>query len=167
MKIVLLNGHPYDKSFCDGLASEYERGARDAGHTVDRVDVRDLKFDMVLRYGYSHRMELEPDLVRQQELIKACEHLVIVVPFWWGGVPALLKGYFDRVLLPHFAFECVDGGRCKGLLSGKSASVIYTQDAPFFWTFLAYRDSFWSSLKHAILKFCGFSPIKRKYFTGV
>ncbi len=167
MKIAILNAHPYPESFCNALVLEYERGAKEGGHEPIRVDLRDLSFDLNLKYGYSHRMELEPDLVEQQRILKECDHLLIVTPFWWGGAPALLKGYFDRILLPHYAFECDSSAVCKGLFAGKSASVVYTQDAPFFWTLFVYRDGFWSVLKYATLKFCGFSPIKRKWFTGV
>ncbi|MGE4511198.1 MAG: NAD(P)H-dependent oxidoreductase [Sulfurimonadaceae bacterium] len=164
--ILVLNAHPYEESFCNALAQTYENGAKSAGHTVQKVAIRELDFDPILRYGYTKRMELEPDLVRQQELLRQCDHLVIVLPFWWGGMPALLKGYFDRVFLPDFAFTCQEI-RCKGLLQGKTASIIYTQDAPFLWTFFMYRDAFWHTLKSAILRFCGFGSVRRKCFTGV
>lgn len=166
MNILLLNAHPYEQSFCNAIAQTYEDGAKIAGISVNRVNLRDLEFDPILRFGYTKPMELEPDLVRQQELIRQCDHIVIVLPFWWGTMPALLKGYFDRVLLPDFAFAC-NNSRCKGLLEGKTASIIYTQDAPFLWTFFVYRDAFWHTMKYAILQFCGFRSVRRKYFTGV
>lgn len=165
-RVLLLNAHPYEKSFCNAIAEAYENGAQAAGIAVDRVNLRDLHFDPILRFGYAKPMELEPDLIRQQASIQQCDHMVIVVPFWWGSIPALLKGYFDRVLLPDFAFACKNS-RCQGLLEGKTASVIYTQDAPFLWTFFVNRDSFWHTMKYAILQFCGFKSVRRKYFTGV
>jgi len=164
--ILIVNGHPHEVSFCHALAHAYEQGAVSAGNSVNLVHVRDLEFDPILHYGYTKRMELEPDLVRQQELLRQCDHLVLVLPFWWGGMPALLKGYFDRVLLPDFAFTCQEI-RCKGLLQGKTASIIYTQDAPFLWTFFMYRDAFWHTLRSAILHFCGFGSVRRKCLTGV
>lgn len=164
--ILILNAHPYEASFCNAIAQMYEKGAASTGNIVQRINLRDLDFDPILHYGYSKRMELEPDLVRQQELIQQCNHLVIILPCWWGSMPALLKGYFDRVLLPDFAFTCHEA-RCKGLLHDKTTSIIYTQDAPFLWTFFVYRDSFWHTIKTAILSFCGFASVRRKCFHGM
>ena len=47
------------------------------------------------------------------------------------------------------------------LLAGKSARVVYTQDAPFVFSYIATRDCFWNMLNKGVLQFCGFSPIKR------
>ena len=56
----------------------------------------DLRFDPVLREGYQQVQALEPDLLQAQANILWAEHLVLVYPIWWGGIPALLKGFFDR-----------------------------------------------------------------------
>ena len=164
MKILILNGHPYQPSFSDEIAAKYAQGAKAAGHEVKRTNIRDLKFDLVLRYGYHKRMELEPDLAAQQELIKWCEHLVVVTPVWWGSMPALLKGYFDRVLLPRFAFKFHRGGKWDRLLAGRSARVIFTQGSPSILVRIFMCDCFWKTIRTGILEFCGFKPVKKLAF---
>lgn len=165
MKILVLDAHPYDESYCSSLAQKYAEGAKNGGHEVKIISLRNLKFDPILHYGYSKPMELEPDLANQQELLLWCDHLVIVTPLWWSSPPALLKGYIDRVFLPSFAFKYVEGKPLpEKLLTGKSARVIYTQSAPFLYSFLAYGDAFWKLMKKGFLEFCGFKPVKRIVF---
>lgn len=161
-RILIINAHPYAESFCNALAEKYYQGANDNGFDVKMTNLRDLKFDPILHGGYSVITELEDDLKEQQELIKWCNHLVIVTPLWWAGLPALLKGFIDRTLLPGFAFKYSETSPMpEKLLEGRSATVIYTQGAPFLYSLLILKDSFWNSLKGGILKFCGFNPVKR------
>lgn len=168
MKILIINAHPYDKSLCNALAYKYFEGAKEGGHEVKITNLRDLKFDPVLHGGYKEPMELEPDLKEQQELIKWCDHLVIVSPLWWANLPALLKGFIDRVFLPGFAFKFKEGSATwDKYMTGKSATVIYTMDAPFLFSFIATGDSFWRTIKDGILGFCGFKPVKRVVFDRV
>ena len=58
-----------------------------------------------MRFGYKQRLELEPDLLAAIDAIKACDHMVWVHPVWWGGLPALLKGFIDRMFLPSIMFD--------------------------------------------------------------
>jgi len=161
MKILIINGHPYDKSFSHALADSYFDGAKKGGHEVKLVNLGELKFDPVLRYGYAKRMEIEADWADQQDLIKWCEHLVVVMPIWWGGMPSLLKGYFDRILTPGFAYKWKSSLRWDKLLKGRSARVIYTQGSPQWVTLLVFHDAYWSVIKKSILAFTGFKPVKR------
>ena len=129
------------------------------------MTVRNLRVDLVLQGGYQKKQRLEEGLKKQQELIKWCEHLVIVTPVWWLGVPALLKGYLDRVLLPGFAFNYKKGSVFPVRhLKGKSARVIYTQGSPRWISRWLLSNSFWKGIKWGVLRFVGFGPIKRTVF---
>ena len=162
MKILVLNGHPDAGSFCDAVAESYAEGARDGGHDIRCVALRELEFDLVLQGGYHSAKPLEPDVAEQQELIQWCEHLVVVSPNWWWSVPALLKGYIDRVFLPGFAmryhrrFPYVHP-----LLTGRSARVLYTQNSPWLAGWLFRGDLFWRWIAGAVLRHCGFQPVRR------
>lgn len=167
-KILIINAHPYSESFCNALAQKYYQGALENGFEVKMTNLRYLNFDLVLHGGYSVITELEDDLKEQQEIIKWCNHLVIITPLWWAGLPALLKGFLDRTLLPGFAFKYSETSPMpKKLLEGRSATVIYTQGAPFLYSLLILKDSFWNSLKSGILEFCGFKPVKRLVLDSV
>ena len=101
--ILVIDGHPDPESYCAALSSAYLEGAKE--RKIDILRIRDLKFDPNLQFGYRKRTELEPDLIMCQELIRNASHLVWVYPVWWGSVPAILKGFLDRVLVPGFAFK--------------------------------------------------------------
>ena len=59
--------------------------------------LRDLRFDLVLRGGYHSAKPLEPAIGQQQNLIRWCEHLVVVSPDWWWSASALLTGFVAGV----------------------------------------------------------------------
>jgi len=167
-KILILNAHPYEKSFCNAISQYYYQGAKEGGFEVKIINLRSLQFDPVLHGGYSEKTELEEDLMQQQYLINWSDHLVIITPIWWASVPALLKGYFDRVLLPGFAFKYGEKSPIpEKLLDGRSATVIYTQGAPFWYSFFLTGDCFWNALKKGVLEFCGFKPVKRVVFDSI
>lgn len=169
MKVLLLDAHPDRESLCAGLARSYLDGATDSGrHEVRFTALRDLHFDSVLKHGYRQGMKLEADLLGQQESIRWSEHLVIVTPVWWMSTPALLKGYFDRVFLPGFAFKHRQNSPLwDRLLTGRSARVIYTQDSPQWFVRFFRGDAFWRALNHGTLGFAGFAPVRRTVLAQV
>ena len=125
------------------------------------VNLRDLNFNPILASGYRMRTELEPDLLKVQQQIKDCDHLVLVYPNWWSTYPALLKGFVDRVFLPGFAFTYRENSPLwNKLLKGKSARMIVTMDTPGWYYYLINRSPGHNSMKRGILEFCGISPVK-------
>ena len=91
MRILILQGHPDTQSFCGNLALSYQQGAQSAGHECRLLHISELSFDPNLAHGYRQIQTLEPDLVKAQEWISWCEHLVIIYPIWWGQMPATLR----------------------------------------------------------------------------
>src|SRR5690554_2177989 len=104
-KILIINGHPNETSFNFGLAKAYRKGAEESGAEIKEIVISKLQFNPNLQFGYQKRMDLESDLIDSWEKIKWADHLVWVHPVWWGGLPALTKGFIDRVLLPGLAFQ--------------------------------------------------------------
>ncbi len=162
MKIYILLGHPNkDATLSSAFADAYQKAAEDAGHEVRRANIGDLQFDPILHKGYREIQALEPDLVQSQEDIKWCDHFVLIYPLWWASVPALLKGYMDRMWLPRFAFSFIktpDGKSTMGwhkLLKGRSARmIVLSKTVPIVEHFL-YGD-YTSDIANALLRFSGF-----------
>ncbi|NTW55973.1 MAG: NAD(P)H-dependent oxidoreductase [Chlorobiaceae bacterium] len=160
-KLLIIQAHPDSESFCGALASAYESGAAHAGHSVSRIDLGELSFDPVLHKGYREVQPLEPDLLDAKEALIQAGHLVFVYPVWWGGPPALLKGFFDRLFLPGIAFKFNNPHalRWERLLAGRSARLLVTMDTPPWYYRLIYRMPGHNQMKRTILDFCGIRPV--------
>lgn len=164
-RILILLGHPAVDSLCSALAEAYASGAREAGHEVSVIRLAALRFDPVLHEGYKAVQPLELDLLAAQDAIRRAEHLVFIYPTWWGGMPALMKGFIDRVFLPGFAFKYRAGSALwDKLLTGKSGHVITTMDTPPWYDRLVYGRPGWRQMERTILGFCGVKPLR---FTAV
>jgi NAD(P)H dehydrogenase (quinone) len=138
-KILIINGHPNRGSFNFGLAKAYKKGAEQAGAEIKEIVIADLKFNPNLQFGYQKRSELEPDLLAAWEKIIWADHLVWVHPVWWSGLPAITKGFIDRIFLPGFAFRYRENSVWwDKLLTGKTAHIITTLDQPGWYYWLVY-----------------------------
>lgn len=167
-KILVINGNPDKESLNTILADAYIKGARQSGAQVKLVNLADLEFEPVLKHGYRQRTELEPDLVAIQKDILEANHLVFIYPTWWGTYPALLKGFFDRVFLPKYAFSYRENSPMwDKLLTGRSARVIVTMDTPAWYYKLVFRQPGHHSIKRCILGFCGIKPVRITTFDQV
>jgi len=159
-RILVIVGHPASNSFCGALAESYIKGAKTAGNEVQRISLADLSFDPILHNGYATIQELEPDLVAAQNAITWAQHIVFVYPIWWGALPALLKGFFDRIFLPGFAFKFREGSQFwDRLLTGRSAHLLVTMDTPPWYFRWVYRMPGHNQMKRTILEFCGIKPV--------
>ncbi|GEJ44708.1 MULTISPECIES: NAD(P)H-dependent oxidoreductase [unclassified Chryseobacterium] len=163
-KIAIINGHPHKDSFNFGVAEAYKSGAVASGAEVREIVIRDLDFNPNLQFGYRKRMELEPDLVKAWEIIQWADHLVWVHPVWWGGFPAIMKGFIDRLFLPGMAYKYRENSVWwDKLLKGKTAHILTTLDQPGWYYRLFFGRPSVNQLKKSILEYCGVKPIKLTY----
>lgn len=160
-KILIINGHPDVESFNFALSEAYKKGAAQAGADVKEINIRQLTFNPNLEFGYRKRTELEPDLLQAQQLIRWAEHLVWVYPVWWGSLPAIMKGFIDRVFLPGFAFKKREGSVWwDKLLSGKSARIISTLDQPAWYYRWVNGNPSNNAMKKLTMNFVGVNKVK-------
>ncbi len=167
-RVLIVVGNPTPGSFDHALAGQYAEGARENGAEVRLLAVDALRFDPILRGGYHSVQALEEDLAKAQEAILWAEHLVFVYPVWWGTMPALLKGFIDRVFLPGFAFRYREKGAFwDRLLTGRSAELIVTMDSPpWYYRWFAGQPGH-RMMKRGVLEFCGVKPVGITSFGGV
>lgn len=163
-RITIINGHPNAKSFNFAIAESYLKGAIASGAQVETITIAELKFNPNLQFGYQKRTELEPDLLESWEKIKRADHLVWVHPVWFGGLPAITKGFIDRLFLPGMAFQYRENSVWwDKLLKGKTAHIITTLDQPSWYYRLFYGRPSVNQLKKTTLEFCGVKPVKVSY----
>jgi len=121
MRVLVVYCHPVETSFHAALHKEVLRNLRAAGHEVDDCDLYAEGFDPVLsreeRLGYhdvpSNQIPLKPYIERLQW----AEGIVFCFPTWCFGLPAMLKGYFDRLFMPGVAFDLSDPANVKPMLT--------------------------------------------------
>lgn len=163
-KILIINGHPNKESFNAAICDAYKLGVKSTDAELKEIVIGNLNFNPNLQNGYQQRTELEPDLLAAWEKIKWADHLVWVHPVWWGGLPAIMKGFIDRLFLPGFAFQYKkDSVWWDKLLKGKTAHIITTLDQPGWYYWLMYGKPSVNQLKKSTLEFCGVSPVKVTY----
>jgi len=160
-KTLIINGHPDKESFNYALSDAYKKGAISSGADIKEINIRELNFNSNLQFGYRKRMELEPDLIAAQEKLIWANHIVWVYPVWWSSVPAIMKGFLDRILLPGFAFK----KRGNSLLSdkyltGKSARIICTLDQPPWYYSLVYKSPSHNAIKKGTLHYIGVKKVQ-------
>ena len=162
-RILLIQGHP-DASqphLCHALASSYAQGAESAGHTVRHIKLAELDFRLLRSQQDWEKGAVPASLKPAQDDIGWAEHLVFFFPLWLGDMPALLKGFFEQVARPGFAFTYEEGGSPWGekALTGRSARVVVTMGMPalvYRWYFRAHSVK---SLERNILGFVGIAPV--------
>ncbi|MEX0274259.1 MAG: NAD(P)H-dependent oxidoreductase [Flavobacteriaceae bacterium] len=160
-KVLIINGHPDKESYNYALSDAYKHGAQKSGAVVKEIRIRELEFNPNLQYGYRKRSELEPDLLHSQELIRWADHLVWIYPVWWGSVPAIMKGFIDRVFLPGFAFKKREGSVWwDKYLTGKTARLICTMDQPSWYYKWVYGNPSHNAMKKLTLRFVGVKKVK-------
>jgi len=160
-RILIINGHPDAESFNQALAETYKLGALASGAEVKEIHIHALDFNPNLKFGYNKISPLEADLLKAIEALKWANHLVWIHPVWWGGLPAQMKGFIDRVFLPGTTFKYKkDSIWWDRLLKGRSARIITTMDQPGWYYWLFYGKPSINQLKKSTLEFCGVSPVK-------
>jgi NAD(P)H dehydrogenase (quinone) len=163
-KILIIYGHPNKESFNFSLGEAYRKGASETKADIQEIIISDLDFNPNLQFGYQKIQALEPDLLTALDKIRWAEHIVWVHPVWWGGFPAIMKGFIDRLFVPTIAFKYRPNSVWwDKLFMGRSARIITTLDQPSWYYWLVYGLPSVNQLKNSILQFCGITPVRVSY----
>jgi putative NADPH-quinone reductase len=117
---LLVTCHPSPASLCAHIAALVEEELRPRRTRVIVDDLHALGFNPLIgpqEMAEYYDDKVPADIAALVEHLRAVEELVFVLPVWMYGLPALLKGYFDRVWRPHVSFA-IDGGAIRPLLPG-------------------------------------------------
>ena len=145
MNVLVLFAHPLADSFAAALHRTVVAALRDAGHEVDDCDLYATGFDPVMT-AIERRAHNSPHpdfsaVESHVERLRAADAVVLCFPVWWYGMPAILKGYFDRVWVNGVAFHLHTGGKIEaGLHRIKKLGVVTTYGAPWWLIKLVLRD---------------------------
>lgn len=162
-RIVVVVGHSKSPSLCEGIGEAYCRGAEAGGHTVSLHATARMSFDPILRGALDTPEPREPDLEAAHADIVAADHIVVVFPLWFGAMPAIMKGFWDRIFQPE-AVEPMRRGEMIKPLRGKTARIIVTMSMPgpiFRWWYHAHVLAI---LRRHIIGFLGAKRIRTTVF---
>ena len=144
MKVLYIYCHPLPESFHAGIRAGALAGLAAAGHEVDLLDLYAEGFDPVL--GEDGRRHYHDTAVNQRGLegyiarLQAADAIVLQFPTWCFGLPAMLKGFFDRLFMPGVAFDLSDPANVRPMLGHvKKLAAIVTYGRPR-WTALYMGD---------------------------
>jgi putative NADPH-quinone reductase len=136
MRFLVVYAHPVEDSFHAALHRRVVTTLTSAGHDVDDCDLYAEGFQPVLsreeRRVYHNTDANGAFAPREIERLRRCQGLVMVFPTWWFGMPAILKGWFDRVWLPGVAFALADGQTRPLLHDIMRFSVVTTYGSPWW-----------------------------------
>jgi NAD(P)H dehydrogenase (quinone) len=121
VRVLYLYCHPLPESFHASILQESLQGLAEAGHEVDLLDLYKEKFDPVLseqdRRDYHDLDKNQRGLETYIERLRRADALVVQFPTWTFGLPAMLKGYFDRIMMPGVAFDITNPANVTPMLS--------------------------------------------------
>jgi NAD(P)H dehydrogenase (quinone) len=161
MRVLVIYAHPLADSFAAALHRAILARLRESGHEVDDCDLYAEEFDPVL--GPAERASYNtpsPDLsgvAGHVARLQAADALVLCFPTWWYGMPAILKGYFDRVWAQGVAFRLPEGGGAilPGLSNIRKFWVVTTYGAPWWLIRLVLRDPVRAVILGGLARLCG------------
>ncbi|MFD0698429.1 NAD(P)H oxidoreductase [Paenibacillus sp. GCM10027628] len=109
MKVLTVVSHPRNDSFTFAVARRFEQGLKDAGHETEILDLYQIGFDPALREAdepdwSNEKKRYSSEVEAEIERMKRHEALAYIFPIWWYAMPAMLKGYIDRVWNYGFAY---------------------------------------------------------------
>lgn len=162
MRVAIVFNHPYEKSYCNAILIAVINGLQKAGHEADLMHLDRDEFDPVMRtkdlYAFARAKadgeniyeNIDPLVLNYKERLEQAEHLIFIFPIWWELMPAMTKGFIDKVIFPGISYDYAKSGlkmisRLKKL---KRTTIITTQNTPA----LLYRLVFGNAVKYALLR---------------
>lgn len=170
MKHAVIFAHPRPRSFTSTVAATYAATVRELGHEAIVRDLYRMNFDPCLKAHEipgEHGYRAGDDVAAERKVIEHADVFVFVYPFWFNSLPAILKGYVDRVFSADFGYELLPGGATP-LLEGRRLISFTSSGAPDQWV----RDTgaLTTLMKHFdshLAAMCGLAVADHVHFGGL
>lgn len=167
MHVLTVVDHPNPASFSHAVAAEFMRGASEAGHSTELADLNAEGFSPLWSMTDIKASDTPPeDVKREQARIERCDAICLVFPLFWWGMPAMMKGWMDRVFSWGWAYDQLDDlegsllkNRTGVLLIPAGARSDEMEDEGY----TAALETLWTK---GTFGFFGFSPRKLELLNG-
>lgn len=109
MKVVIVFNHPYDGSFCNAVLQSVTNGLIMGNHKIDLIHLDKDNFNPVMTAAdlkaFRDKKPIDPKVIDYDQRIKDADHLIFIFPVWWELMPAMTKGFIDKVIFPGLAYD--------------------------------------------------------------
>lgn len=170
MKYVIIYAHPNERSFNHAIKEAIEANLRRTGKNFLTRDLYAIGFKPALQAADFIAMskdQLLPDVEAEQQHIKDADRIIIVHPIWWFNMPAVLKGYIDRVFSRGFAYDYKDGGLV-GLLPGKDVMIFNTTGGSAEdYEKNGFNGALKLTIDTGVFGICGMKVVKHRFFYAI
>lgn len=164
MHALVILSHPEPQSFSAALAHAVVAGVEQEGHTAEIADLAaegfDPRFNRDDLAAYRRKAADPEDVVREQRRIERADALVFVFPVYWWHMPALLKGWIDRVFSQGWAYDTDANNKTVGLLQPRPVHVLgVAGGSPGGYTRHGYDKAIATQIDHGIFAFSGLKNV--------
>ena len=171
MKKGIIIAHPWKESFNHAILQALKEGFTEGQVNFEVIDLHADDFNPVYTAKelskYKDGVALDPIVFKYQETLKNIDELIIIFPIWWYSVPAILKGFFDKVMLKGFSYEESPSG-LKGKLSHiRKTTIITTSEGPTWYIKLFKGNYINGVFKKGILRDIGIKNTKWINFSNI
>lgn len=154
MRVAIIFNHPYEGSYCNAILETVSKGLRKANHEIDLIHLDNDQFNPVMTSSdlkaFRDKSPVDPKVLEYKEKLEKADHLIFIFPIWWELMPAMTKGFIDKVIFPGVAYDYTnkENTRMKPLFNKiKGVTVITTMNTPK----LLYRLFFGNAIKKALI----------------
>ncbi|EKT4520741.1 NAD(P)H-dependent oxidoreductase [Flavobacterium psychrophilum] len=148
MKVVIVFNHPYEGSFCNAILQSVTNGLAKGNHQIELIHLDKDNFNPVMTAGdlkaFRDKKPIDPKVIEYSNKIKNADHLVFIFPIWWELMPALTKGFIDKVIFPGVAYDYTNTSntRMKPLWNNlKGVTMITTMNTPKWLYWLLFGNA--------------------------
>ena len=166
MKVVIVFNHPYEGSFGNAILNSVTKGLKGADHEVDLMHLDHDGFDPVMSKAdlkaFVDHKPVDPQVMDYNERLEKADHLIFIFPIWWDLMPAMTKGFVDRVLTPGVVYDHHPRGfgLVPLLKNLKGVTVITTMNKPKIMYSLLIGNLIKRAMINSVFKTMGYKNLK-------
>lgn len=173
MRVVIVFNHPYDGSYCNAILKAVIKGLERGGHEFDLMHLDRDGFNPAMTSSdlkdFVDHKPRDPQVVNYVERLKQANFLIFIFPIWWDLMPAMTKGFIDKVLFPgvFYAHHPRGFGLVPLMKSLKGINIITTMNKPRLMYSLMIGNLIRKAMLRSVFKTIGYKNLRWISFTSV
>ncbi|WP_028980429.1 NAD(P)H-dependent oxidoreductase [Sporocytophaga myxococcoides] len=173
MRTAIVFNHPYEKSYCNAILEAVTNGIKKGKHEVDLIHLDNDGFNPVMSKAdlkaFVEHQPIDPLVIDYNKRLEKADHLIFIFPIWWDLMPAMTKGFIDRVLCPGVVYDHHPRGfgLVPLLKNLKSVTIITTMNKPKIMYSLFIGNLIKKAMLRSVFKTMGYKNVNWISFASV